>query len=175
MHPVWSRGRLYRGGGPLHPRARRALQPEKPSAPSGTASSAWRSPCWRRSSGRGQCHWLILLMILIGGGGGGRGAARADDADARAGRGLPQPVGLAAVFIGLNADVEAGARGAGRCATGQTETLSGFAATLAHKTPVELPHHAGRGVSRHPDRRHHLHRLDRRLWQTRGRASSPRR
>ena len=46
-------------------------------------------------------------------------------------------VGLAAVFIGLNADIEAG-RAAAAVAAGSTEGLSGFAATLAHKTPVEL-------------------------------------
>ena len=46
-------------------------------------------------------------------------------------------VGLAAVFIGLNADIEA-ARVAAHLASGSTEPLTGFAATLAHKTPVEL-------------------------------------
>jgi NAD(P) transhydrogenase subunit beta len=46
-------------------------------------------------------------------------------------------VGLAAVFIGLNADVEA-ARVAQHIASGSTEALTGFAATLAHKTPTEL-------------------------------------
>ncbi len=46
-------------------------------------------------------------------------------------------VGLAAVFIGLNADIEAG-RAAAAVAAGTVEQLSGFAATLAHKTPVEL-------------------------------------
>ena len=46
-------------------------------------------------------------------------------------------VGLAAVFIGLNADIEAG-RAARAVAAGTVDTLSGFAATLAHKAPVEL-------------------------------------
>ena len=46
-------------------------------------------------------------------------------------------VGLAAVFIGLNADFEA-ARVAHAVATGATEHLHGFAETLAHKAPVEL-------------------------------------
>ena len=46
-------------------------------------------------------------------------------------------VGLAAVFIGLNADFEA-ARVAHAVATGVTEHLHGFAETLAHKAPVEL-------------------------------------
>ena len=46
-------------------------------------------------------------------------------------------VGLAAVFIGLNADVEAG-RALQAWANGTTASLSGFAATLAHKTSVEL-------------------------------------
>ena len=46
-------------------------------------------------------------------------------------------VGLAAVFIGLNADFEA-ARVARAVANGTAEHLTGFAATLAHKAPVEL-------------------------------------
>ena len=46
-------------------------------------------------------------------------------------------VGLAAVFIGLNADFEA-ARVAHAVANGTAEHLTGFAATLAHKAPVEL-------------------------------------
>ena len=46
-------------------------------------------------------------------------------------------VGLAAVFIGLNADIEAG-RAAAAVAAGTADQLRGFAATLAHKTPVEL-------------------------------------
>ena len=46
-------------------------------------------------------------------------------------------VGLAAVFIGLNADFEA-ARVASAVANGTAEHLTGFAATLAHKAPVEL-------------------------------------
>ena len=46
-------------------------------------------------------------------------------------------VGLAAVFIGLNADFEA-ARVASAVANGTADQLTGFAATLAHKAPVEL-------------------------------------
>ena len=46
-------------------------------------------------------------------------------------------VGLAAVFIGLNADLEAG-RAAAAVAAGTADQLRGFAETLSHKTPVEL-------------------------------------
>src|SRR5690606_34279617 len=46
-------------------------------------------------------------------------------------------VGLAAVFIGFNADIEA-ARAAQAIATNTLDELRGFAAALALKTPVEL-------------------------------------
>ncbi len=85
-------------------------------------------------------------------------------------------VGLAAVFIGLNADSEAH-RVAAALALGvpaRRRSFTGFAATLAHKTAgfaelVEDPgrdhHPAGRALPRHLHRRDHLHRLDRRLRQ----------
>jgi NAD(P) transhydrogenase subunit beta len=46
-------------------------------------------------------------------------------------------VGVAAVFIGINADLEMNAALAAKEA-GTVDQLAGFAATIAHKTPVEL-------------------------------------
>lgn len=82
--------------------------------------------------------WLLALMVLIGGAGGAYVASRVQMTQMpELVAGFHSLVGLAAVFIGLNADVEA-ARVAGHVANGSTEPLVGFAATLAHKTPVEL-------------------------------------
>ncbi len=47
-------------------------------------------------------------------------------------------VGLAAVFIGLNAELELGTVLALKEAGGDMSTLAGFAEKLAHKTPVEI-------------------------------------
>ena len=47
-------------------------------------------------------------------------------------------VGLAAVFIGLNAEIELGTVQALIASGGDTSTLAGFAEKLAHKTPVEI-------------------------------------
>ncbi len=47
-------------------------------------------------------------------------------------------VGLAAVFIGLNAELELGTVQALIAAGGDTSTLAGFAEKLAHKTSVEI-------------------------------------
>jgi H+-translocating NAD(P) transhydrogenase subunit beta len=82
--------------------------------------------------------WLLALMVIIGGAVGSFVASRVQMTQMpELVAGFHSLVGLAAVFIGLNADVEA-ARVARYLATGSAEPLVGFAATLAHKTPVEL-------------------------------------
>jgi NAD(P) transhydrogenase subunit beta len=83
-------------------------------------------------------YWLLAPMVIIGGVVGAFVASRVQMTQMpELVAGFHSLVGLAAVFIGLNADVEA-ARVAAHLASGSTEPLSGFAATLAHKTPVEL-------------------------------------
>ncbi|UVO35531.1 NAD(P)(+) transhydrogenase (Re/Si-specific) subunit beta [Bradyrhizobium arachidis] len=82
--------------------------------------------------------WLVLLMVALGGIGGAMAAQRVQMTQMpELVAGFHSLVGLAAVFIGLNADIEAGAA-ARALRDGSADTLSGFAATLAHKTPVEL-------------------------------------
>ncbi|WP_290688705.1 MULTISPECIES: NAD(P)(+) transhydrogenase (Re/Si-specific) subunit beta [unclassified Haematobacter] len=83
--------------------------------------------------------WLVLLMVVIGGAAGVVLASRVGMTE------MPQLVaamhslvGLAAVIIALNAEIEAG-RVARLLASGASpETFSGFAAVLAHKSGVEL-------------------------------------
>ncbi|OWJ75821.1 NAD(P)(+) transhydrogenase (Re/Si-specific) subunit beta [Haematobacter genomosp. 1] len=83
--------------------------------------------------------WLVLLMVVIGGAAGVVLASRVGMTE------MPQLVaamhslvGLAAVIIALNAELEAG-RVARLLASGASpETFSGFAAVLAHKSGVEL-------------------------------------
>ncbi|WP_112875037.1 NAD(P)(+) transhydrogenase (Re/Si-specific) subunit beta [Paracoccus endophyticus] len=82
--------------------------------------------------------WLSLLMIVIGGAGGYVLATRVQMTE------MPQLVaamhslvGLAAVFIGLNAQIEMG-RVMWARANGVTDVFRGFAAVLAHKTPAEI-------------------------------------
>ena len=89
--------------------------------------------------GPGYGHWwLSLVMIVIGGGVGYVLATRVQMTE------MPQLiaamhslVGLAAVFIGLNAQIELGRVIRARMHDA-TEVFHGFAAVLAHKTPAEI-------------------------------------
>ncbi|MCO6048703.1 NAD(P)(+) transhydrogenase (Re/Si-specific) subunit beta [Mesorhizobium sp. RP14(2022)] len=82
--------------------------------------------------------WLVAPLIVIGAVSGGWLAGRVQMTQMpELVAALHSFVGLAAVVIGFNADIEAG-RAAYALGTGTAETLTGFAATLAHKTPVEL-------------------------------------
>ncbi|RYY15357.1 MAG: NAD(P)(+) transhydrogenase (Re/Si-specific) subunit beta, partial [Alphaproteobacteria bacterium] len=77
-------------------------------------------------------------MVAIGGVGGWYAASRVQMTQMpELVAGFHSLVGLAAVFIGLNAHLEA-ARVGEVLARGLPERLIGFGATLAHKTPVEL-------------------------------------
>jgi len=88
--------------------------------------------------GPGSGLWLLSLVLLAGGGAIGVVVAQRVQMTE-----MPQLiaamhslVGLAAVFVGFNAHIEA-ARVAAMAAD-QRDALVGFAAVLAHKTPVEL-------------------------------------
>jgi len=88
--------------------------------------------------GPGSGLWLLSLLLLAGGGAIGVVVAQRVQMTE-----MPQLVaamhslvGLAAVFVGFNAHVEA-ARVAAMAAA-ERAALTGFAAVLAHKTPVEL-------------------------------------
>ncbi|WP_206615639.1 NAD(P)(+) transhydrogenase (Re/Si-specific) subunit beta, partial [Solirhodobacter olei] len=83
--------------------------------------------------------WLILVMVVVGGGLGAYVAGRVEMTQ------MPQLVaalhsfvGLAAVFIGLNADLELGRVLALKAAHGDLSKLAGFAAKLAAKDGVEI-------------------------------------
>jgi NAD(P) transhydrogenase subunit beta len=84
-------------------------------------------------------YWLLAPMIIVGGAVGAFVAARVQMTQMpELVAGFHSLVGLAAVFIGLNADIEAH-RVAEAVAAGTTiDSFSGFALTLAHKTPTEL-------------------------------------
>ena len=75
-------------------------------------------------------------------------------------------VGLAAVFIGFNADLELGRVVA--LDEASRSALTGFAGVLAHKTGAEIAILQGRGLSRRLHRCGDLHRLGRRLRQAGG-------
>ena len=92
--------------------------------------------------GPGMGHlWVVGLMVAIGAAAGAVVAGRVQMTE------MPQLVaalhsfvGLAAVFIGVNAQIEMG-RIAAMVAGGDADglnALTGFAAKVAHKTPVEL-------------------------------------
>ncbi|WP_294645544.1 NAD(P)(+) transhydrogenase (Re/Si-specific) subunit beta [uncultured Aureimonas sp.] len=82
--------------------------------------------------------WLVVPLIVVGGITGGWLAGRVQMTQMpELVAALHSFVGLAAVFIGFNADLEA-AHVAHAIATGTDHLLTGFAATLATKTPVEL-------------------------------------
>ena len=82
--------------------------------------------------------WLLIPMVAIGGVGGWYAASRVQMTQMpELVAGFHSLVGLAAVFIGLNAHLEA-ARVGRVLELGLPERLIGFGATLAHKTPVEL-------------------------------------
>ena len=82
--------------------------------------------------------WLLVPMVVIGGAGGWFVASRVQMTQMpELVAGFHSLVGLAAVFIGLNAHLEA-ARVGQVLAGAVPERLIGFGATLAHKTPVEL-------------------------------------
>jgi NAD(P) transhydrogenase subunit beta len=81
---------------------------------------------------------LLIPMIVAGGAVGAFVAARVQMTQMpELVAGFHSLVGLAAVFIGLNADVEA-ARAVRAVADGTAAQLTGFAATLAGKTPAEF-------------------------------------
>ena len=83
-------------------------------------------------------YWLIFLMIAIGGIAGAYVAGKVQMTQMpELVAGFHSLVGLAAVFIGLNADIEMG-RALAAVASGTTDQLGGFAATIAKKTSAEL-------------------------------------
>ena len=84
-------------------------------------------------------YWLLAPMVIIGGAVGAFVASRVQMTQMpELVAGFHSLVGLAAVFIGLNADIEAHRVAAALAAGAPPEGFTGFAATLAHKTATEL-------------------------------------
>ena len=84
-------------------------------------------------------YWLLAPMVIIGGAVGAYVASRVQMTQMpELVAGFHSLVGLAAVFIGLNADIEAHRVAEAIAAGAPLDSFSGFALTLAHKTPTEL-------------------------------------